>query len=65
MLHRLAEKGLLEAEEQVVEGKVRKYYAPTEEERAALEEIRPKIRELVAEVVEAEGPGSITDEGEL
>jgi DNA-binding PadR family transcriptional regulator len=65
MLHRLEEKGLLEVEERVVEGKVRKYYAATEEGRAALDEIRPKIQELVAEVVEEEGPGSITDEGEL
>ena len=60
MLHRLEEKGLLSREERVVEGKVRKYYAATDAGRAALDEIRPKIRELVAEVVEGEGPDSIT-----
>ena len=60
MLHRLEEKGLLSREERVVEGKVRKYYAATDAGRAALDEIRSKIRELVAEVVEGEGPDSIT-----
>jgi len=64
MLHRLAEKGLMEVEERVVEGKVRKYYAATDAGRAALDEIRPKIQELVAEVVEGEGPDSITGDPE-
>ena len=64
MLHRLEEKGLLEVEERVVEGKVRKYYAATEEGRVALDEIRPKIQELVAEVVEDEGPDSLPGEHE-
>lgn len=61
MLHRLEEKGLLSREERVVEGKVRKYYAATNEGRAVLEGIRPKIRELVEEVVEGEGPDDLPD----
>jgi DNA-binding PadR family transcriptional regulator len=59
MLHRLSEKGFLEVEERVVEGKVRKYYAATDEGRAALGEIRPKITELVDEVLEGEGPDEL------
>jgi len=63
MLHRLAEKELLEGRKaggggqgaQVLHG----------DGRATFDEIRPKIQELVAEVVKEEGPGSITDEGEL
>jgi DNA-binding PadR family transcriptional regulator len=61
MLHRLEEKGLLEREERVVEGKVRKYYAATDDGRAALDAIRPKIAELVDEVLDGEGPDELPD----
>lgn len=61
MLHRLDEEGLLDREERVVEGKVRKYYAATTEGRAALGEIRPKIVELAQEVLEGMGPDDLPD----
>jgi len=59
MLHRLEEKGLLSREESVVDGKVRKYYAATEDGREALDEIRPKLRELVDEVLQGKGPDTL------
>ena len=40
----------------MVNGKVRKYYAITDEGRRALEEARPNIAELVGDVLESEGP---------
>ena len=56
VLHSLQEAGYLTREDRVVNGKVRKYYAITDEGRRALEEARPKIAELVGEVLEGEGP---------
>lgn len=61
ILHDLADEGYLEQEERVVEGRVRKYYTATDEGRRALAEVKEKIAELVEEVLEGEGPGSITD----
>lgn len=51
LLHGLEEAGYLVREEQVVAGKVRKYYRITPEGREALENLKPKIRELVNEVL--------------
>ncbi|HZR99760.1 MAG TPA: PadR family transcriptional regulator [Chloroflexota bacterium] len=56
VLHAMEAAGYLARESRVVGGKVRKYYSITEAGRAALEEARPKIRELVAEVLEGHGP---------
>lgn len=50
-LHALREKGYLEEERRVVGGKVRKYYHLTETGRQALALVRPKVRELVGEVL--------------
>lgn len=61
LLHRLEENGLLDREERVVDGKVRKYYAATEEGRGVLDEIRPRLQELVDEVLEGEGPDALPD----
>jgi len=61
MLHRLDEKGLLDREERVVDGKVRKYYAATADGQAVLDEIRPKLQELVEEVLEGEGLDALPD----
>lgn len=52
LLHSMEEKGYLEREERVVEGRVRKYYRATEEGRRALGEVRAKLEELTAEVLE-------------
>ncbi|MBB6053820.1 PadR family transcriptional regulator [Armatimonas rosea] len=51
-LHRLRSKGYLTEEKRVVNGKVRKYYHITELGREALSQLRPKVRELVGEVLE-------------
>lgn len=51
LLHDLEETGYLKREDQVVEGKVRKYYTITRLGTRALNEARQKIRELVDEVI--------------
>ena len=50
VLHGLERDGFLQAEKQVVGGKVRKYYAATEAGKAALSEALAKVRELMNEV---------------
>ena len=71
ILHSLQAAGYLSRADQVVGGKVRKYYTITDAGRQALEEARPKIRELVDEVLEGytplnlpEPPGSSLEESE-
>jgi DNA-binding PadR family transcriptional regulator len=60
-LHALREKGYLAEERRVVGGKVRKYYRITVLGRQALALVRPKIRELVGEVLaEREGTDAHT-----
>jgi DNA-binding PadR family transcriptional regulator len=56
VLHGLEAAGYLVREDRVVQGKVRKYYAITEEGRSALDEAKVKIAELVDEVLEGRGP---------
>ena len=56
VLHTMEEAGYLSVSTQVVEGKVRKYYRATEQGRLLLEETLPKLRELVSEVLEGQGP---------
>jgi DNA-binding PadR family transcriptional regulator len=56
ILHSMLRAGYLVREDRVVGGKVRKYYAITDEGRTALGETRAKIAELVHEVVEGQGP---------
>jgi PadR family transcriptional regulator PadR len=51
VLHGLEQNGYLVSEKQVVGGKRRKYYTLTEQGRAALDEARARIRELVEEVL--------------
>ena len=52
MLHNLEQAGLLEQEQRVVEGRVRKYYRATGAGRQVLREARIKAIELVNEMVE-------------
>ena len=61
ILHRLEAQGYLVAEERVVSGKVRKYYASTSAGSQILVEVRHKMRELVDEVLEGHGPTSLPD----
>jgi PadR family transcriptional regulator, regulatory protein PadR len=55
-LHRMEEDGLLEREDRVEGGRVRKYYSATKKGLKELERVRQMIRELHHEVVEGEGP---------
>ncbi len=50
VLHGLERGGFLQAEKQVVGGKVRKYYLVTEAGKTALTEALGKVRELMNEV---------------
>lgn len=52
LLHELHQKGLLEREEQVVKGRVRKYYTLTSSGKEVLQETRQKAVELVKELTE-------------
>ncbi len=51
ILHSLEKAGVLISELQTVDGKVRRYYTITDQGRAVLATIRPKVRELVGEVL--------------
>ncbi|MFV9677645.1 MAG: PadR family transcriptional regulator [Methanosarcinales archaeon] len=51
ILHSLEADGYLTRRNEVVNGKVRKYYRITEKGVNALEAAKPKIKELVAEVL--------------
>ncbi len=61
ILHSLMKQGYLERQSRLVGGKVRKYYAITSLGRSALEETRPKVRELVDEVLQGIGPTSLSE----
>jgi PadR family transcriptional regulator, regulatory protein PadR len=49
LLHRMAEDGLLASEAAVIAGRSRRYYVITRKGRAALDRVRPKLRELSRE----------------
>ncbi len=55
------EAGYLSVRTQVVGGKVRKYYRATEQGRLLLEETLPKLRELVSEVLQGQGPARLQE----
>jgi DNA-binding PadR family transcriptional regulator len=60
IFHSMEKAGLLVSEQQTVQSKVRKYYRITDAGRHALTLLRPKVRELVNEVLadanDAKGP---------
>ena len=56
VLHGLADAGYLTSTAEVVGGKIRKYYTITSHGQTALAALRPKIRELVDEVLEQQQP---------
>ena len=67
IFHGLEEAGLLRSEQEAVGGKVRKYYRITDQGQEALDQLRPKIRELVDEVLEGpagERAGAVQNEKE-
>lgn len=50
ILHNLETNGLLEKEDRIIEGKVRKYYTLTDKGNAVLEDAKQKVFELVKEI---------------
>lgn len=56
ILHSLETRGFLRREDQVVEGKVRKYYRITPAGRRTLARAQAQLRELVEEVLPANVP---------
>jgi DNA-binding PadR family transcriptional regulator len=56
ILHGLEAAGYLRREQEVVNGKVRRYYHGTARGLKALEKLKVKIRELTEEVLEGEPP---------
>ncbi len=54
ILHKLEKQGYLQAQRQVVGGKVRKYYIATRQGKAALAEAYTKARELLDEISQGE-----------
>lgn len=52
ILHGLEHDGYLKSEQELAEGKVRKYYQATASGRRMLAQLKEKIRELVDEVME-------------
>jgi DNA-binding PadR family transcriptional regulator len=52
ILHAMERGGWLRREERLVDGKIRKYYRATRAGKRALAQAKPRIRELVNEVLE-------------
>ena len=51
ILHNMEEDGILETEEKVIEGKVRKYYLITDKGEKILKEAEEKTKELFEEII--------------
>ncbi|WP_434150379.1 PadR family transcriptional regulator [Methylocaldum gracile subsp. desertum] len=64
ILHGLEKAGYLSVEQAVVGGKARKYYRITDQGRTALKGVKPKLRELVEEVLGDLGPAGRSDPSE-
>jgi len=64
LLHSLQAAGYLTREDRVIGGKVRKYYSITDAGQRALSEVKPKIAELMDEVLEGHGPRQLAGETE-
>jgi DNA-binding PadR family transcriptional regulator len=58
ILHALEAEGFLRSQTQVIDGKLRRYYRSTPAGRRALDRLKVKIRELVDEVLEDDGPAA-------
>jgi DNA-binding PadR family transcriptional regulator len=63
ILHALEEAGYLRSEQQVVNGKVRRYYRGTAKGLKALEKLKVKVRELIEEVLEDEPRADVAEGG--
>jgi len=50
-LHSLEQEGLIRSDKKVIDGRVRKYYTITSEGLLALNSIKPKLKELVDEIL--------------
>jgi DNA-binding PadR family transcriptional regulator len=56
ILHGLEAAGYLRSHQQIVDGKVRRYYSGTAKGIKALQKLKVKVRELTEEVLEDEAP---------
>jgi len=65
ILHSLEATGYLTREDRIVNGKIRKYYAITDDGQTVLAETRDKVRELVGEVLEGRGPKHLPEPCDL
>ena len=63
LLHGLEQAGFLAREDQIVGGRIRKYYVSTEAGERALDEARLKVRELVDEVLDSDDDGGGREPG--
>lgn len=63
LLHGLEQAGFLDREDQIVGGRIRKYYVSTEAGERALDEARLKVRELVDEVLDSDDDGRDREPG--
>jgi PadR family transcriptional regulator PadR len=61
ILHSMENRGCLQQETGVVDGRVRKYYTAMEVGRHALADVKGKMAELVNEILEGHGPGQLPD----
>lgn len=61
ILHGLESAGYLRSEQQVVAGKVRRYYRATARGKSTLEKLKAKIRELTEEVLEDDNAGAASE----
>jgi len=61
IFHSMEAAGYLRSADEVVNGKLRKYYEATAKGRRLLKQVKGKIRELMNEVVGIEAPGSAGD----
>lgn len=64
LLHSMEEQGYLLRTDRLVGGRIRKYYTITDLGQTALLEAKPKIAELIREVLEDEGPRSLPEVAE-
>ena len=60
VLHTMEQQGYLVHTNQLVEGKVRKYYVATTEGEQALQDVLPRLRELVDEVLSEHRPAHLS-----
>jgi DNA-binding PadR family transcriptional regulator len=57
MLHRLEERGFLKVREERTGRTMRRFYSATRKGRAAIQAVKPQVRELFEELIKGHEPG--------